>query len=115
MRRRAPTHRVPRSCFQTASKPPSDRIIVRGRTLVARTSSDSTDRAKNLALIQSTRAGARIFTPVLSGYLFERSRAAAVAPGALPYLLVASLVASLVPVPLVLRRFEDSSDRAKAA
>jgi len=76
-------------------------------TLVARSSNGSDDRAKNLALIQSTRAGARIVTPLLSGWLFERSRRAAFAPGALPYLVVASLLVALTPVPLVLKRFED--------
>ena len=83
-------------------------------TLVARTSADSLARSRNLALIQSTRAGARIFTPVISGFLFERSKLSAVAPGALPYLVVASLLATLVPVPLVLRRFEESRE-AKTA
>ena len=75
-------------------------------TLVARSSEGTEARARNLALIQSTRAGARIVTPVLSGWLFEQSRTGAVAPGALPYLIVASLVVALVPVPLVLRSFE---------
>lgn len=75
-------------------------------TLVARSSDGSEARAANLALIQSTRAGARIVTPILSGWLFERSRRNLVAPGALPYLIVASLVVSLIPVPLILRSFE---------
>ena len=75
-------------------------------TLVARSSDGSDERARNLALIQSTRAGARIITPILSGWLFERSRHAAFAPGALPYLVVASLLVALTPVPLVLKRFE---------
>jgi hypothetical protein len=48
----------------------------------------SEQRSQNLALIQSTRAGARIITPVFSGYLFEWSNVAAFgrAMGALPYL-----------------------------
>ena len=84
-------------------------------TLVARSSAGSADRARNLALVQSTRAGARIVTPVLSGWLFERSRRGAVAPGALPYLLVGSIVLALIPVPLVLRSFESSSERGAKA
>ena len=79
-------------------------------TLVARSSPSPEARANNLALIQSTRAGARIVTPVLSGWLFERSRGFAAAPGALPYLLVASLLIALTPVPLVLRRFEGKDE-----
>ena len=77
-------------------------------TLVARTSKDSKARASNLAFITSTRAGVRIVSPILSGFLFERSRTAAFAPGALPYLIVAGILAVLVPVPLVLKRFEDN-------
>ena len=75
-------------------------------TLVVRSSPTSEARAANLALIQSTRAAARIVTPVLSGWLFERSRRGFTAAGALPYLLVASIIVSLIPVPLVLRSFE---------
>ena len=84
-------------------------------TLVARSSRGSDSRARNLGLIQSTRAGARIITPVLSGWLFQRSRKFAFAPGALPYLLVASLLVTLMPVPFALKRFEqqasDTEDR----
>jgi len=80
-------------------------------TLVARSSRGSEDRAKNLALIQSTRAGARIITPVLSAWLFARSVHFAWAPGALPYLLVASILIALIPVPLILRRFEETDEQ----
>ena len=57
-------------------------------SLVAVSSNGSEQRSQNLALIQSTRAGARIITPVFSGYLFEWSNVAAFgrAMGALPYL-----------------------------
>ena len=72
-------------------------------------------RARNLGLIQSTRAGARVVTPILSAWLFERSRRSLFAPGALPYLLVGLLLAGLVPVPLVLRSFEQRSGAGEAA
>ena len=76
-------------------------------TLVARSSPDSAARARNLALITSTRAGARIFTPVVSGVLLSRSlQLGGFGSGALPYLVVSSLLAVLVPVPLVLKRFD---------
>ena len=42
-------------------------------TLVARSSSGSEERSQNLALIASTRAAARIVTPLVSGTLFARS------------------------------------------
>ena len=45
---------------------------------------------------------------MLSGWLFARSVNFAWAPGALPYLLVASLLIALTPVPLILRRFEEN-------
>lgn len=63
-------------------------------------------RSRNLGLIQSTRAGARIVTPVLSGTLFERSCAV---PGALPYLLNAACALAVAPIPLALRRSERSA------
>ena len=66
-------------------------------------------RASNLALIQSTRAGARIVTPVLSGTLFEHSNVAGWWPaaGALPYVTVATLALILTPLPFVLRAHDE--------
>ncbi|CAJ1421288.1 unnamed protein product, partial [Effrenium voratum] len=70
-------------------------------TLVAMDSKRE-DRARNLGLVTSTRAAARIVTPVLSADLFEASAGHASAPGALPYLVASSLAAGLSPVPLML-------------
>ena len=60
-------------------------------------------RAANLALIQSSRAAARIFSPLASSTLFQRSFALP-APGALPYLVVAACLFAVAPLPLALRR-----------
>uniref|UniRef100_A0A7S1BE18 Uncharacterized protein n=1 Tax=Corethron hystrix TaxID=216773 RepID=A0A7S1BE18_9STRA len=84
-------------------------------TLVAKFSEGSDDRANNLALIQSTRAATRIFSPLISGALFARSCRAmggegsswlerVVPPGALPYLVCSTLAFSLTPLPLVLKK-----------
>ena len=76
-------------------------------TLVARASDGSEARARNLGAIYSVRAGARIVTPLLSAWLFEISRRGASGGGALPYFIVSALTAALIPVPLVLKSFED--------
>jgi len=74
-------------------------------TLVARYSNNREERARNLGMIQSTRAGARIFTPVVSGSLFARSCLQQFPlPGSLPYLMNAGLALALTPLPLVLKR-----------
>ncbi|CAK0862831.1 unnamed protein product [Prorocentrum cordatum] len=73
-------------------------------TLVTQTSNSREERSRNLALIQSTRAFARIFTPIASGMLFDYSCRFARAPGALPYLCAAGCLLLLAPVPLWLRR-----------
>lgn len=75
-------------------------------TLVALASADKQDRARNLGLIQSTRAAARIVTPMLSGYLFARSCSNSTCPGALPYLVVSALALLLIPLPRILRRMQ---------
>lgn len=72
--------------------------------LVAEASSSRDERSHNLAMVQSTRAGARIITPILSGALFERSASALSAPGALPYQVGAALALALAPAPLLLLR-----------
>lgn len=81
-------------------------------TLVARTSATPDERATNLALIQSTRAAARIFTPVVSGSLFSLSCGFRRKPGALPFLANAACALLAAPIPLLLRRAEN---RAAAA
>ncbi|KAL3937736.1 MAG: hypothetical protein SGBAC_007216 [Bacillariaceae sp.] len=73
-------------------------------TLVATYSKDRQERGTNLGMIQSTRAGARIFTPVISGSLFARSCAMPRAPGSLPYLLNAACCLAFIPLPLFLKR-----------
>ena len=74
-------------------------------TLVTASSNGKDERSQNLALIQSTRAGARIFTPPLSGVLFEYSNVPNWWPaaGSLPYMTVASLLLMLSPLPLILK------------
>ena len=69
-------------------------------------------RARNLGLLQSTQAGGRIVSPLLAGWMYERStnmvtKGASTAlgpPGALPFLAVGALVAATAPLPLLLRR-----------
>ena len=77
-------------------------------TLVSSSSNGREQRSQNLALIQSTRAGARIVTPVLSGSLFEYSNVAGWWPavGSLPYVTVATLALLLMPLPSVLKRHD---------
>mmetsp|Transcript_32099 Transcript_32099/g.78002 ORF Transcript_32099/g.78002 Transcript_32099/m.78002 type:complete len:543 (-) Transcript_32099:276-1904(-) len=79
-------------------------------TLVATYSKDRQERGTNLGMIQSTRAGARIFTPVISGSLFARSCAMPRAPGSLPYLVNAALCLAVTPLPLLLKRKFGSGD-----
>ena len=78
-------------------------------TLVALASTPAS-RAANLALIQSSRAAARIFSPLASSTLFQRSFALP-APGALPYLVVAACLFAVAPLPLALRRLAANEER----
>lgn len=81
-------------------------------TLVARYSIGREERGRNLGMIQSTRAGARIFTPVISGSLFARScKQTFPMAGSLPYLVNAILSIALTPLPLVLKRIRKSKDK----
>jgi fucose permease len=76
-------------------------------TLVALNSNSSQQRAANLGLIQSTRAAARIVTPVLSGSLFSMScLSSGRFPGSLPYVVNAVLALALTPLPLLLKKLE---------
>jgi MFS family permease len=84
-------------------------------TLVARYSNGRDERGRNLGMIQSTRAGARIFTPVLSASLFARScEQQFPMPGSLPYLVNAVLSFALTPLPLVIKRIGESKRKAEA-
>jgi hypothetical protein len=109
--------------------------------LVARSSEGRDSRARNLALLTSTRAAARIASPLLSSKLFELScspsgisigtgpggsglgaaavAAAAVAarlvpPGALPFVTAACFTAAVAPLPLVLFRAEQDQGEERS-
>ena len=84
-------------------------------TLVAAFSANNAARATNLALIQSTRAAARIVTPLVSGRLFSISCRSAFAPGALPYLTNSALALSVTALPLLLARLASARDAAAKA
>jgi MFS family permease len=86
-------------------------------TLVARASTGREERARNLGMVQSTRAAARIFTPVVSGSLFSRSCLPSypLLPGSLPYLVNAGLAFALTPLPLVLKRMEKKANKSQQA
>lgn len=65
-------------------------------------------RARNLGLLQSTQAGGRVISPLLAGWMYERSLStAALSPllpaGALPFIVVGGLVCLTAPLPLLLR------------
>jgi len=78
-------------------------------TLVAQNSDGKEEKARNLGMIQSTRAGARIVTPLLSGSLFARSCQQSWMPGSLPYWINSALALFLIPLPLILKRTEKKS------
>ena len=70
-------------------------------------------RARNLGLLQSTQAGGRIVSPLLAGWMYERSLngAAAMLPtGALPFVAVGGLCLLSAPLPLVLRGAHATGD-----
>jgi len=69
--------------------------------LVASASRGRDDRSRNLGLLTSTRAAARVFSPLISGKLYQLSRNDAVAPGALPYLIASCLCFAVAPLPSV--------------
>jgi hypothetical protein len=91
--------------------------------MVASFSKDRDDRSKNLALLTSTRAAARIFTPLLSSKMFELScrstRSSSFLPGvpiisgALPFVTAACICLSIAPLPSILRRAEGRANRRK--
>ena len=106
--------------------------------LVARSSAGREARARNLALLTSTRAAARIATPLLSSKLFEQScrvaltgasagvggdgaapstralwTSLALPPGALPGVTAACFAVAVAPLPLVLRRAEERASEPR--
>lgn len=74
--------------------------------LVARSSVSREARSHNLALLTSTRAAARIVSPLLSSRMFALSCGAAVAPGALPFVTAAGFAMAVTPLPMLLLRVE---------
>jgi Na+/melibiose symporter-like transporter len=91
--------------------------------MVASFSKDRDDRSKNLALLTSTRAAARIFTPLLSSKMFElscRSTSSSsfllgvpIISGALPFVTAACFCLSIAPLPSILRRAEGRANRRR--
>ena len=65
-------------------------------------------RSRNLGLIQSARAAARIVTPVIAGTLFQRSPP-------LPYLVNSFCCLLIAPFPLLLRKAERQAEEAAVA
>ncbi|KAG8467890.1 hypothetical protein KFE25_006942 [Diacronema lutheri] len=89
-------------CFYFLNRVGSGIADTSTAALVVQASGSRDERSHNLAMVQSTRAGARIVTPLISGALFQRSASTLVAPGALPYTVAASLMFALAPVPLAI-------------
>ena len=83
--------------------------------LVASSSASREDRSRNLALLTSTRAAARIFSPLLSGKLFELSMHSSVAPGALPFIAAGCLCMAVAPFPSILKRAQRRQHKKEAA
>lgn len=80
--------------------------------LVASSSTDRDDRSRNLALLTSTRAAARIFSPLISSKMFELScKRSALPGGALPFVTAACFCLAVAPLPSVLRRAEKRAER----
>ena len=82
--------------------------------LVARSSEGREDRSRNLALLTSTRAAARILTPLLSSKMFELSCRGSIAPGALPFVTAACFAMAVAPLPIFLLRAERKMETVHA-
>mmetsp|Transcript_4171 Transcript_4171/g.8707 ORF Transcript_4171/g.8707 Transcript_4171/m.8707 type:complete len:480 (+) Transcript_4171:2-1441(+) len=78
--------------------------------LVARSSQGREARSRNLALLTSTRAAARIVSPLVSSTLFQMSCGGARVPGALPFVLAASCAMAVAPLPSLLKRAERKAE-----
>ena len=82
--------------------------------LVASSSANREARSRNLALLTSTRAAARIVTPLLSSKMFElscRTTGSIITPGALPFVTAACFAMAIAPLPTLLRRAEKRQER----
>ena len=75
-------------------------------TLVASSSGSKEARSRNLALLTSTRAAARIITPLLSSKMFELSCKSSRFPGALPFVTAACFAMAVAPLPTLLLKAE---------
>ena len=82
--------------------------------LVARSSADRESRSRNLALLTSTRAAARIASPLVSTKMYALSCGSAIAPGALPFVTAGCLATAIAPLPLLLLRAEQRDEKAHA-
>lgn len=78
--------------------------------LVASSSASREDRSRNLALLTSTRAAARIASPILSSKMFALSCKGSVAPGALPFVTAACFAIAIAPLPLWMLRAERAAE-----
>lgn len=85
--------------------------------LVARSSGNRESRSRNLALLTSTRAAARIITPLLSSKMFELSCregfSTIIRAGSLPFVTAACFAMAVAPLPSVLKRAEQRQERKK--
>jgi MFS family permease len=73
-------------------------------TLVSASSSTKEDRSRNLAYLTSTRAAARIVSPLLSSKLFEMSSKGTRFPGSLPFVTATCFALAVAPFPMLLRK-----------
>ena len=79
-------------------------------TLVASSSGSKEARSRNLALLTSTRAAARIITPLLSSKMFELSCKSSRFPGALPFVTAACFAMAVAPLPTLLLKAEQKKE-----
>jgi MFS family permease len=84
-------------------------------TLVASSSGSKEDRSRNLALLTSTRAAARIITPLLSSKMFELSCKSSRFPGALPFVTAACFAMAVAPLPTLLLKAEQKKENSPKA
>ncbi|GMH89040.1 hypothetical protein TrVE_jg13190 [Triparma verrucosa] len=71
-------------------------------SLVARESRGE-ERSRNLAMLTSTRAAARIVSPLACSKLFEISSRSTRHPGALPFLIIGGLAILISPLPRLIK------------
>lgn len=79
-------------------------------TLVASYSKNKENRSRNLALLTSTRAAARIITPLLSSKLFELSCRGTRFAGSLPFVTATCFALVVSPFPTLLKKAEKKNE-----